>query len=711
MADTQGLQEFTENLLSDLSSGAISSHEAVIAAAQYAYLRDAIQSKSGALSEAELIGEDNLTSLLQNVIAEVLEGVKELPNFQNQNPDIPAEENDIREAAALRKHAVERIQETSKTRVVPYKEKRRAFVHDLVTKFSSTLPLDEDRVNSAFDAAAARASAEASPAKSRFAELLITSLEASGGLPETEKGNLASSIRESVEANSEYVEVATNQARQNKTLFKTLLEHPEIRRPDVLVDIVLHAPPSETAGETLTRATKLAQVAQSLDETAGKPRGGRLQFFSSDGAKGMAAGIQKGADGMLSLIGEPVRNSILREKTNGTLRSMLSSSQQFVDRLGENFVKSSLFTHIAQDLTKQLSEKPSGGKVGSVFGDVFSTVFRGPLDIYVQQGAKERLLDFFELARANAAAPKGHSFLPQGMLPWDVFLQRENGFGGLGSRHGGLGGSWFPRLGLTQAGNFLGNVFSAGVDRTTSYILSSPRIGRQMGASRRAAALPIPLGQDMPLLVALVIVIVLVLLFIFPSFLNMPQTAHSAKVSSILASLVQKDAATEPGTNDNGWPVACGCIINGPYEDTHSGGKLNAIDFSFKRCKPSTNVGLFAIEKGKVTLVSKGYGIGETCMSKAECHGKSTYGNYIEITMSEGPSKGLTILYAHMATIRVREGQSVNKGDLVGTSNHNGLSYGEHLHFELLGGSSHPALNQTNPITPQAATNGLCIGI
>lgn len=711
MADeAQSLQEFTKNLLSDVESGAISVHEALAAAEQYSYLREEISAASLTLSEAAAAGDDELTQAFIALISATIEKITELPNFQSQKPDSLETEKEIRDTASLQKTAATRLREATANK--PGKDARRAFVHDLVAKFSATVPsLSEREMERLVNASAATAAQQStSEQEGRFRTELSTRI---AGVSENDspeqRRRIESIVDTAVKTRTGAVTDHIRVMGEEVAVFSVLFNAEDMKRPDVFADIVLHAPGSENLDQTLARAEKLARAAQALEEAAGS-RGGRLQFFSSDGAKGVAGGLQKGADGILSLVGEPVRDMVLREKVNGTLRSMLAGTQQFADRLGESFVHSALFTHIGQDLTKQLSQKPQGGGAGGVLGDVFSTVFRGPLSLPLERSTKNAILDYYELARANAAAPPGRAFLAPGVFPWDIFRVTEGAKNAASSiRAGGARSrSLFPFFGLGSAGSVIGDFLSGLVDRATSFALLNPRLPGQLSAGRRAAAIPTAIVDDMPLFVALVVVIVLVLFFIFPSPLNITQISHSSKITALFSSLTAKEDVPAT-TNNNGWPVKCGCIINGPFEDTHSDNQLNAIDFNFEGCSPKTNVGLYATAKGKVTAISQQYGVGETCFSRAECGGRSTYGNYIQITITEGPANGYVLLYAHMATIKVHEGQSVEKGDLVGTSNHNGLSYQEHLHFEVMGSHSHPPLNQTNPVTPQAATNGLCV--
>ncbi len=56
------------------------------------------------------------------------------------------------------------------------------------------------------------------------------------------------------------------------------------------------------------------------------------------------------------------------------------------------------------------------------------------------------------------------------------------------------------------------------------------------------------------------------------------------------------------------------------------------------------------------------------------------YGRLVEIAHS---AANLKSRYAHLSKIVVKEGQKVNRGDVIGFSGQSGLATGPHLHFEL----------------------------
>lgn len=60
------------------------------------------------------------------------------------------------------------------------------------------------------------------------------------------------------------------------------------------------------------------------------------------------------------------------------------------------------------------------------------------------------------------------------------------------------------------------------------------------------------------------------------------------------------------------------------------------------------------------------------------------YGDYIVISHPNG----MQTLYAHLNSLKVRVGQSVTKGDVIGNMGSTGDSSGVHLHFEVRGGSN-----------------------
>ena len=89
---------------------------------------------------------------------------------------------------------------------------------------------------------------------------------------------------------------------------------------------------------------------------------------------------------------------------------------------------------------------------------------------------------------------------------------------------------------------------------------------------------------------------------------------------------------------------------------------------------------ILAAESGSVITVSNNctHDYAKTAKTRCSCGGG--YGNYIMISHGNG----LVTLYGHCSSISVRVGQTVTKGQQIGTVGTTGYSTGNHLHFSVL---------------------------
>lgn len=74
--------------------------------------------------------------------------------------------------------------------------------------------------------------------------------------------------------------------------------------------------------------------------------------------------------------------------------------------------------------------------------------------------------------------------------------------------------------------------------------------------------------------------------------------------------------------------------------------------------------------------------------------GNQSYGNLVRIHHADYKGRKLQTLYAHLKESKVKYGQAVKEGELIGYSGNTGNSKGPHLHFEVrLGGVRYNPLN------------------
>lgn len=97
---------------------------------------------------------------------------------------------------------------------------------------------------------------------------------------------------------------------------------------------------------------------------------------------------------------------------------------------------------------------------------------------------------------------------------------------------------------------------------------------------------------------------------------------------------------------------------------------------------------MYAAKEGVVQDVVDGYAVGD----------RSTLnGNYVRVHYDDGTVG----VYLHLKSAAVREGDSVDAGDLLGESNDTGRSSGPHLHYTQFddlsrSGTQDPALVHSN---------------
>ena len=97
----------------------------------------------------------------------------------------------------------------------------------------------------------------------------------------------------------------------------------------------------------------------------------------------------------------------------------------------------------------------------------------------------------------------------------------------------------------------------------------------------------------------------------------------------------------------------------------------------------STGTDVVAVQDGEVSEVSKGH-------SKLDGSG---YGNYVLVKHGEN----FSTRYAHLSSVSVSKGDTVKRGQKIGTRGDTGNSYGAHLHFEIMNGTKSTDTVSPNP--------------
>ena len=145
------------------------------------------------------------------------------------------------------------------------------------------------------------------------------------------------------------------------------------------------------------------------------------------------------------------------------------------------------------------------------------------------------------------------------------------------------------------------------------------------------------------------------------------------------------------------WPLASHIITAGwTYNDNKA---HNAIDLRAARKTP-----VYAAEDGTVTQTQLWDGITKT--------GMQSYGVMCRIQHADYKGGDLCTRYGHLSELRVKRGQQVKEGQLIGYSGATGNCYGAHLHFEVIykGARVNPLNWMDNDFTVKDAATGAHLG-
>jgi murein DD-endopeptidase MepM/ murein hydrolase activator NlpD len=142
------------------------------------------------------------------------------------------------------------------------------------------------------------------------------------------------------------------------------------------------------------------------------------------------------------------------------------------------------------------------------------------------------------------------------------------------------------------------------------------------------------------------------------------------------------------GQYPSSWPVAQGCITQGPNGSESHGG-AEAVDIA-------------PHDPGDPTSLAASAAVSATHDGIAYVGYNGTYGNYVEIVSP----LGFRSRYGHLRTVSVTNGETIVPGQLLGKMGNTGSSSGIHLHYEFVG------LEMDRPYIPLPADVDIrqCVG-
>ncbi len=133
-----------------------------------------------------------------------------------------------------------------------------------------------------------------------------------------------------------------------------------------------------------------------------------------------------------------------------------------------------------------------------------------------------------------------------------------------------------------------------------------------------------------------------------------------------------EDSSSQNTEKDDGmmWPAISGTIVAAGYPYYDSGAAHSGVDIALydeMGCNISRNTHIFAAKEGVVVAA----------YNNSEWN--DGFGNHCIIDHGDGTQT----LYAHASEIRLVEGDTVNKGQIVGLIGDTGNTTAPHLHFEV----------------------------
>ena len=571
--EAQIIKDYIDNLLDDLESGRVAPEMAIVAASQYAGLRNILFKSIGSFAVIDSSGVNIPLDRVTRALREAQASLRAAPpQIQAEKPDAPLSPKDVLERAGALTASGRLVSEISTGQKQKVEDLRKTFIERLVANWIERTRAtgEEDRV---------RASLEAIPADDLIIPNADRVIAAAIGENSTTLQVAHDIIKKASDVKQQLArEVRVNSAVQN--IPRELLlraRSPGLERfaaiaASLIVDSGLGV---EDAAE---RADQLSRVAQAINAPRDDdPMGGALpvRFFSASAGGPVSRVVAIAADALFAQLSPFSRQEVIRAAFSRALEGVLVKTDALTARLGKNVVESELFRLVVENSRKELTETFGPGRasaadsgsrqVRGVFEDVLGAVLNGPVVEPLLHNPRETIRAYFELVAISARLPKSAPALLPGRAEAAALLLAAATTGGVAPAGGAVvasvltaGASAFSkqlpsweRFYLIMASLVSPSVVtgqgillptrspaSGGLGGVVAGALSWVGLGLGGAAVKMGSgllgllfggSLISPFGRrtektgfwdDMPLVIAVFVAVTLILLFIFPTFLN-----------------------------------------------------------------------------------------------------------------------------------------------------------------------------------------------
>ncbi|MBI5620175.1 M23 family metallopeptidase [Candidatus Gottesmanbacteria bacterium] len=708
--EPQRVHEFIENILDDLAAGRVTPEAALIAASQYATLREGLRQNTHDFSS--LVGPDGgiAKERLDQALRLVFQQIHASPpQIQAERPDSPIPPREILERASSLVGAEKIIAETTRGQALKTEALRKTFISRLVARWIAS-----SRENALVDKGEAlRRSAGVVPADRFIDGSAGRALEQSLRDHGVDQRAIQASLHAEQPSRQELAASLRTQSAL-RGLPRELFSRASIPNLEryALIASSLIAARGLPAGEAAARADDLSRAAEAL---AGRRPSADTALasnrFWTDLAQGPAQKMAAAfADTLFSQLSPLARADVARTAFSRALERALAKTDALTTRLGKDFVQNEVFQKAIERARVEFSHDPNSGqrKARGALEDILSSILMGPVTAPLLTSPREAILQYFELLAINAGLPEGRKInlggppggvvVPPGgpgrarsgsmdpaaylalvrgvggvaMPGWESFylivvslvspesallLSRDHGapsLESLGAPAGRLGsavGGALARAGLGLAG-FAARAGGGLVGLLFGGVPFSP-FGRRTEKTG--------FWDDTPLMISVFIGAAIILLFILPTFFNITFIRESAKNAALLVESFRlsgrgfgiegKDKFEYNGPSPAPPSAVSGCPIGQAlFSSISQCPNDSRPDYSHYFTHAWSNAYDIALPASTEVYATHNGNLVEY-VSDIPQNGGSDYGNYVVLAGTDPAGKLYFTIYGHLLTV------------------------------------------------------------